>query len=100
MKRQWPTSAQRDRARLSRAAAARAAGATDPAPPEDTRQPFDLDLRGAGGRLLRIEPRMGYVSWRAVDAESGEVLHVAALKELLHKLADDLPRWLALRNYQ
>ncbi len=43
---------------------------------------------------------MGYVSWRAVDAESGEVLHVAALKELLHKLADDLPRWLALRNYQ
>lgn len=100
MKRQWPTPAQRDRAAISRADAARAAGIPDPAPPDDTRQPFDLDLRGAGGRLLRIEPRRGFVAWRAVDVESGEVRHQAALKELLHKLADDLPRWLALRNFQ
>ena len=39
-----------------------------------------------------IEPRLGYVSWRAIDIESGEVLHCAALKELLHWIADELPR--------
>ena len=100
MNRQWPTPEQRDRARIARADEERSQGTPDPAPPEDTRAAFDLDLRGAGGRLLRMEPRLGYVSWRAVDAESGEVLHTAAIKELLHKLADDLPRWLALRNYQ
>lgn len=72
----------------------------DPAPLEDTRQAFELDLRGAGWKLLRIEPRLGYVAWRAIDTESGEVLHAAALKELLHWIADRLPRWLALRNYQ
>jgi hypothetical protein len=100
MNRQWPTPAQRDRARISRADAARSEGIPDPAPLEDTRQAFELDLRGAGGRLLRIEPRLGYVAWRAVDAESGEALHSAALKQLLHWVADNLPRWLALRNYQ
>jgi hypothetical protein len=72
----------------------------DPAPLEDTRQAFEMDLRSAGGRLLRIEPRWGFVAWRAIDAESGEVLRVAALKELLHWVADSLPRWLALRNFQ
>ena len=100
MNRQWPTPAQRDKASIARADEARRQGIPDPAPLEDTRTAFDLDLRSAGGRLLRIEPRLGYVAWRAVDAESGEVLHTAAIKELLHKLADDLPRWLALRNFQ
>ena len=96
----YGTPAQRSRTRLQRADAARAAGIPDPAPLEDPRQAFDLDLTGAGWRKLRIEPRLGYVAWRAVDAESGVVLHTAALKELLHWVADRMPRWLALRNYQ
>ena len=66
----------------------------------DSRQPFDLDLRQAGGRNLHIEPRLGYVAWRAVDADSGVVLYCAALKELLHQIADDLPRMLAARNFE
>lgn len=100
MPRQYATPRQRDRAARDRAAWERSQGIPDPAPLEDTRQAFDLDLTGAGWRKLRIEPRMGYVAWRAVDAESGEVLHTAALKELLHWIADRMPRWLALRNYQ
>ena len=46
---------------------------------EDRRQPFDLPLAGAGFVDLRIEPRLGYVSWRAVDAATGQVLHCAAM---------------------
>ena len=66
----------------------------------DFRQPFTLDLRSAGGPHLHIEPRRGYVSWRAVDMGTGCVTHCAALKELLHHIADDLPRMLAPRNYE
>jgi hypothetical protein len=66
----------------------------------DNRQPIDLDLRHVGGRNLHIEPRLGYVAWRAVDADSGVVLYCAALKELLHQIADDLPRMLAARNFE
>ena len=66
----------------------------------DIRRPFDLPLRAAGWRDLRIEPRRGYVAWRAVDAATGEVLHVAALKQLLHWIADAMPRMLAARNWQ
>jgi hypothetical protein len=61
----------------------------------DCRQPFDLDLRSAGGTLYRIEPRHGYIAWRAVDQGTGTVAHCAALKELLHQIADDLPRMMA-----
>jgi hypothetical protein len=100
MRSQYATPRQRDRAARDRADWERGQGIPGPAPLEDTRQAFDLDLRGAGGRLLRIEPRLGSVAWRAVDAESDEVLHFAALKQLLHWVADDLPRWLALRNFQ
>ena len=49
---------------------------------------------------LMIVPRLGYVSWRAVDVDTGTVLHCAALKELLHWIADRVPRMLAARNYQ
>ena len=59
-----------------------------------------LDLRSYGGRLIRIEPRIGYVAARAVDDETGEVLHCAAVKELLHCIADDLTRWASPRGLQ
>ena len=87
------------RAAEQRAQAERDAGIPDRTD-TDCRQPFDLLLRAAGWRDLRIEPRRGYVAWRAVDASTGEVLHCAALKELLHWIADQLPRMLAARNYQ
>ena len=66
----------------------------------DLRQPFDLLLCNAGWRDLRIEPRLGYVSWQARDMHTGDVIHCAALKELLHRIADELPRMMAARNYQ
>ena len=75
-------------------------GIPDREPMTDGRQPFTLDLKAAGFHDLRIEPRIGYVAWRAVDVESAQVLHCAALKELLHWIADQLPRMLAMRNYQ
>lgn len=87
------------RAAEARAEAERAEGIPDRTA-EDMRQPFDLPLRAAGWCDLRIEPRRGYVAWRAVDAQSGEVLHAAALKELLHWIADTMPRMMAARNYQ
>jgi hypothetical protein len=87
------------RAAEQRAQAERDEGIPDRAD-ADCRQPFDLLLRAAGYRDLRIEPRRGYVAWRAVDAQTGEVLHSAALKELLHWIADEMPRMLAARNFQ
>lgn len=65
----------------------------------DCRVPISLDLRCVGGRDLVLEPRRGYVAWRARDAATGEVVGCAALKQLLHRLADDLPRMLAARNW-
>ncbi len=41
----------------------------------------------------------GSLSWRQIN-ERGEVEACAALKTLLHTLADKLPRMLAERNYQ
>ena len=64
----------------------------------DLRQPITLDLRSAGGHDLTLEPRRGYVSWRARDNDTGKILHCAALKELLHRIADDLPRRLSDRS--
>lgn len=66
---------------------------------EDCRQPFDLPLAAAGFVDLRIEPRLGYVSWRAVDAATGEVLHCAAMKSLLRWIARQCVRPLAARNF-
>ena len=82
------------------AQAERDAGIPDRAVPDDVRQPITLDLRSAGGRHLRLEPRRGYIAWRAVDVDSGVVLDGGALKTLLHAIADDLPRMLGARNYQ
>ena len=82
-----------------RAAAERAAGIEDRPAPEDYRKAFPLPLAHLGWRDLQIEPRIGYVSWRAVDAETGEVLHCAALKELLRWVARRLPKMLAVRNF-
>lgn len=96
----YGTAAQRSRSRERRAQDERDAGIPDREPMTDARQPFALMLRAAGYRDLRIEPRLGYVAWRAVDADTGEVVHVAALKELLHWIADRVPRMLAMRNYQ
>jgi hypothetical protein len=48
---------------------------------------------------LHIEPRIGYVAWRAVDAQTGDVVHCAALKELLRWIAGQVPRMLAVRNF-
>lgn len=87
------------RAAEARAQAERDAGIPDREPFEDCRQPFALDLRSAGYRRLRIEPRAGYVAWRAVDEDSGEVIDCAALKELLHRVADKLPRMLSPRHF-
>lgn len=95
-----PTPAQRYKARAKRAQWERDDGIQDREPIEDTRQPFELPLKHAGYFDLLIQPRLGYVSWRAIDAETGTVLHCAALKELLHWFADRVPRYLALRNFE
>jgi hypothetical protein len=86
--------------RAERAQAERDAGIPDREPEADAREPFDLPLKRAGFRDLRIEPRLGYVAWRAVDTDSGEVLRCAALKELLRWAASETPRMLAARNYR
>lgn len=82
-----------------RAQAERDAGIPDRPMQGDRRQPITLDLRSYGGQLLRIEPRIGYVACRLVDDETGEVLRCQAIKELLHRIADDLPRVLGWRNF-
>lgn len=87
------------RAAEARAQAERDDGIPDSPPDTDCRQPFTMALDGAGYRDLRIEPRLGYVAWRAVDADTGEVLHCAALKELLRWIAGQVPRMLAARNW-
>ena len=96
----YGTAEQRSRAKARRAQWEREDGIPDREPMTDCRQPFTLDLKACGFHDLRIEPRIGYVAWRAVDVESAQVLHCAALKELLHWIADQLPRMLAMRNYQ
>jgi hypothetical protein len=69
-------------------------GIPDRAPMTDARQPCVIDLRGAGGPMLTLEPRLGYIAWRQRD-EAGAVTDCAALKTLLHRLADMLPRTLS-----
>lgn len=82
-----------------RAEAERAAGIPDRPLIDDCRRPFALPLKSIGYRDMRIEPRLGYVAWRAVDEDSGEVLHCAALKELLRWIARQVPKMLAARNF-
>ncbi len=80
-----------------KAQAERDAGIPDRPPIIDSRQTIDLDLTSHGGPRLRIEPRVGYVSCRMVDIDTGAT-QCAALKTLLHTLADNLPRRMGLRN--
>jgi hypothetical protein len=88
------------RAAEARAQAERDAGIPDLPIAQDARDPITLDLRSAGYRHLRIEPRLGYVAWRAVDVDTGEVLHCAAIKELLRWIAGEVPRQLGARHWQ
>lgn len=88
------------RAAEARAAAERDAGIPDRPIVEDTRKSFPLDLGAAGFHDLLIEPRLGYVAWRAVRKDTGQPVHSAALKQLLHWAADQVPRALALRNFR
>ena len=59
----------------------------------------DVQAPPVGYRDIRLEPRLGYVAWRAVAADTGEVLHCAASKELLRWVAGQVPRMLAARNF-
>lgn len=86
------------RAAEALAEAERDSGIHDREPAQDFRQPFDLLLRSAGYKDLRIEPRIGYVAWRAVDVDTGDVVDCAALKTLLRNVAERLPRMLGARN--
>ncbi len=85
------------RAAEARAQAERDAGIPDREPIIDARQCIDIDLSSHGGPRLRIEPRVGYVACRMVNIDTGAV-ECAALKTLLHTLADRLPRRMGLRN--
>ncbi len=85
------------RAAEERAQAARDAGIPDRPLPTDCRDTIILDLSSYGGKRLRIEPRVGYIACRMID-ESGEVKDCAALKTLLHRIADSLPRTLGARR--
>lgn len=77
----------------------RDAGIPDRPEDIDRRQPFDLPLASAGYLNLRIEPRLGYVAWRAVDIGTGEVVACAALKALLREIAGRIHRQLGARNF-
>ena len=63
----------------------------------DCRRPCVIDLRGAGGPLLTLEPVPRKVAWRARD-DSGAVVKRAAIKSLLHSVADDMARMLSFRS--
>lgn len=88
------TAAQRHRSQERKAQAEREAGIPDRVD-ADFRTACLLDLRGAGGPLLTLEPRRGYHAWRMV--EDGKVIGCAALKTLLHRIADQMPRTMGAR---
>ena len=87
-------------ARWRRADAERAAGIPDRAALAEHRQPFYLPFAHLGWRDVRIEPRMGYVAWRCVDADTDDVLACKALGELLRWVAAQVPRQAGIRNLQ
>ena len=86
------------RAAEERAQAERDAGIPDDPMPSDCRDVVTLDLRSWGGKRWRIEPRLGYVSGRAINEETGEVEHCAAIKELLRLIARDTVRMMSPRS--
>ena len=69
--------------------------------PHDTdfRTDVLLDLRGAGGPNLLFKPCRGRIAWKQLDADTGKVLDRGSIKELLHRVADALPRMQSPRNY-
>lgn len=80
----YGTPEQRSRTRSRRAQQERDGGIPDREPIVDDRDPFPLPFKARGWRDVEIEPRLGYLTkWRAVDSETREVLHSAALKELV-----------------
>lgn len=81
--------------RADRAQAERDAGIPDRPMPTDCREPITLDLRSAGGPLILLEPCLGKIAWKLRDGDA--VKDRAALKTLLHRIADKLPRQLGER---
>ena len=60
-----------------------------------------LDLRTHGGKEWQIEPRIGYVSCRLRDVESGKVVICGTLKQIMRYLSGpDTRRVLGARNLQ
>ena len=92
-----PRSGSRCAQATRRTAAQYAEGIPDRAPDTDMRSPIRFDLASEGYRDVIVEPRIGYVSWRMLDAQTGKCIECAALKTLLHRLADRLPRTLGAR---
>lgn len=72
--------------------ARRLADDTPPRTMDDARRPLVLQLACCGGRDLLIEPVPGKIAWRCRDMASGDVVDRGALKTLLHRIADELPR--------
>lgn len=58
----------------------------------DFRTDVELDLRGAGGPHLLFKPCRGKIAWKQIDAGTGQVLDRGSIKELLHRVADNLTR--------
>ena len=91
-----PPPRQRTSAALRRAQAERDAGIPDRPAETDVRETLYLDLTTWGGPYLRIQPRPMHISARVTDMETQSVQQVA-IKTLLHRIADQLPRTLGRR---
>ncbi len=85
--------------RMDRAEHDRRQGIPDRPAWTDSRAPFNLPFAALGWRDVRIEPRLGYIAWRCVDSETGEVISCKALGELLRWIAAQVPRQLGARNF-
>lgn len=77
------------RAAEARAELERAEGVPDREPMTDVRLPFSLPFAHLGWRDVRLEPRLGYISWRCVDEGTGE---------MLRWIAAQVPRQLGSRH--
>lgn len=84
--------------RLRKAEQERDDGISDRPALVEYRQPFTLPFAALGWKDIRIEPRLGYISWRCIDEATGEVLACKALGELLRWVAAQVPRQLGIRN--
>lgn len=64
---------------------------------EDADQRTDgvIDLRGLGGPCLVIKPVHGKIAVRALDPKTMAQVQRCSLKQLLHWIADRIPRTLA-----